>query len=194
MSVSPIARAGTGAPSVKQAAAQQAAAGYQRPAGTLHPRPQRHRRWRLRDGPHARAAYPGARGSENGHRPDPEGGARLPGAAALAVAGAQAAAPELPYPENFYTYHRDFHPMDVLNDVQRQIAAVGQPPRDPSQAYSGFADRGIRVHSRRGHAGSRRSSSGRAEMPPSTAGTTPWRRLPMTPVRPRSATTSASTT
>ena len=63
--------------------------------------------------------------------------------AALAVAGAQAAAPELPYPENFYTYHRDFHPMDVLNDVQRQIAAVGQPPRDPSQAYSGFADRGF---------------------------------------------------
>jgi Tc toxin complex TcA C-terminal TcB-binding domain len=64
-------------------------------------------------------------------------------ATALVSSAAQAGAPELPYPENFYTYHRDFQPMDVLNDVQRQIAAVGQPPRDPSQAYSGFADRGM---------------------------------------------------
>ena len=71
----------------------------------------------------------------------PEPAARS--AAALSASVAQAGAPELPYPENFYTYHRDFHPMDVLNDVQRQIAAVGQPPRDPSQAYSGFADRGF---------------------------------------------------
>ena len=33
--------------------------------------------------------------------------------------------------------------MDVLHDLQRQIAAVAQPPRDASQAYSGFADRGM---------------------------------------------------
>lgn len=52
-------------------------------------------------------------------------------------------APELPYPENFYSYRRDFYPLDVLTDMQRQIAAVGQSPRDPSQAYSGFPDRGI---------------------------------------------------
>src|SRR5262249_13083935 len=50
--------------------------------------------------------------------------------------------PELPYPENFYAYRRDFYPLDVINDVQHQIAAVGQPPRDPSQAFSGFPDRG----------------------------------------------------
>jgi hypothetical protein len=62
--------------------------------------------------------------------------------AASVASGARAGAPELPYPENFYTYHRDFYPVDVLNDVQRQIAAVGQPPRDPSQAYPGFPDRG----------------------------------------------------
>jgi hypothetical protein len=42
--------------------------------------------------------------------------------------------PELPYPENFYTYRRDLYPLDVLDDVQRQVAAVGQPPRDPDQA------------------------------------------------------------
>ena len=63
--------------------------------------------------------------------------------AMVAAAGAPSVAPELPYPENFYTYHRDFYPLDVLNDVQRQIAAVAQPPRDASQAYSGFADRGM---------------------------------------------------
>ncbi len=50
--------------------------------------------------------------------------------------------PELPYPENFYAYRRDFFPTDVLDDVRRQIAAVGQPPRSASQAYPGFADRG----------------------------------------------------
>lgn len=52
-------------------------------------------------------------------------------------------APELTHPENFYSYRRDFYPLDVLTDVQRQIAAVGQSPRDPSQAFAGFADRGI---------------------------------------------------
>lgn len=52
-------------------------------------------------------------------------------------------APELPYPENFYSYRRDFYPPDVLTEMQRQIAAVGQSPRDPSQAYAGFPDRGI---------------------------------------------------
>ena len=62
--------------------------------------------------------------------------------ARAAAADSQPAAPELPYPENFYIYHRDFYPMDVLNDVQRQIAAVAQPPRDASQAYPGFPDRG----------------------------------------------------
>jgi hypothetical protein len=55
----------------------------------------------------------------------------------------QPRSPEMPHPENFYSYRRDFYPLDVLNDMQRQIAAVGQHPRDPSQAYSGFADRGI---------------------------------------------------
>ena len=46
----------------------------------------------------------------------------------------QQRSPELPYPENFYTYRRDFYPLEVLNDVQRQIAAVGLPPRDARQA------------------------------------------------------------
>jgi Tc toxin complex TcA C-terminal TcB-binding domain/PKD domain len=64
-------------------------------------------------------------------------------AARQTAVGSQPRAPELPYPENFYTYHNEFYPLDVLNDVQRQIAAVGQPPRDASQAYPGFADRGM---------------------------------------------------
>src|SRR5829696_1349608 len=51
--------------------------------------------------------------------------------------------PELPYPENFYVYRRDFYPLDVLEDIQRQVAEVQQSPRDPSQAYPGFPDRGI---------------------------------------------------
>lgn len=42
--------------------------------------------------------------------------------------------PELPYPENFYTYRRDRYPLDALSDMQRQVIAVGQPPRDPSHA------------------------------------------------------------
>ena len=42
--------------------------------------------------------------------------------------------PELPYPENFYTYRRDRYPIDELNEMQRQVIAVGEPPRDPNQA------------------------------------------------------------
>src|SRR5262249_49841201 len=63
-------------------------------------------------------------------------------AAGQLAAAPQVRSPELSFPENFYTYRRDFYPLDVLNDLQRQIAAVGQPPRDPSQAYPGFPDRG----------------------------------------------------
>jgi peptidoglycan hydrolase-like protein with peptidoglycan-binding domain len=47
-------------------------------------------------------------------------------------AGPQPRPPEVPYPENFYAYHRDFYPLEALNDVQRLIAAVGQPPRSPN--------------------------------------------------------------
>jgi hypothetical protein len=43
--------------------------------------------------------------------------------------------PELPYPENFYTYRRDLYPSEALNDIQREVIAVGQPQRDPSQAH-----------------------------------------------------------
>jgi hypothetical protein len=70
-------------------------------------------------------------------------GAIARGATVLDSTVAAVSGPEMPYPENFYTYHREFHPMDVLNDIQRQVAAVGQPPRDASQAYSGFPDRGF---------------------------------------------------
>jgi hypothetical protein len=50
--------------------------------------------------------------------------------------------PELPYPENFYTYRHDLYPLDVLRDVQREVLAVGEPPRHASQAsrFSGQVD------------------------------------------------------
>ena len=42
--------------------------------------------------------------------------------------------PELPYPENFYTYRDDLYQLDLVQDIQRQIRAIGEPPRHPSQA------------------------------------------------------------
>jgi hypothetical protein len=61
------------------------------------------------------------------------------------LAASQPLAPELPYPENFYTYHHDFYPLDVLNDVQRQVAAVGEPPRSANQAYPDSGTVGARM-------------------------------------------------
>jgi hypothetical protein len=58
-----------------------------------------------------------------------------PTAAGQLPPASQSRAPELSYPENFYAYRRDFYPLEVLNDTQRQIAAVGQPPRSANQAY-----------------------------------------------------------
>jgi peptidoglycan hydrolase-like protein with peptidoglycan-binding domain len=46
-------------------------------------------------------------------------------------------APEVPFPENFYSYRRDLYPLDMLNDLQHQVQSVGQPPRDPNQASMG---------------------------------------------------------
>lgn len=42
--------------------------------------------------------------------------------------------PDLPYPENFYTYRHDLYPPDVLDRVQQLVKEVGEPPRDTNQA------------------------------------------------------------
>ncbi len=47
------------------------------------------------------------------------------------------AAPEVPFPENFYSYRTDLYPFDALNDLQGQIQSVGEAPRDPNQASVG---------------------------------------------------------
>src|SRR5215210_5824358 len=46
----------------------------------------------------------------------------------------QPRSPEVPYPENFYTYRRERYPLDALSDMQREVIRVGEPPRDPNQA------------------------------------------------------------
>ncbi|HEU4713466.1 MAG TPA: PKD domain-containing protein [Pyrinomonadaceae bacterium] len=50
--------------------------------------------------------------------------------------------PEVAHPENFYWYHCDRYPTDALSNVQKLISDVARPPRDASQAYPGFTDRG----------------------------------------------------
>src|SRR5262249_48742994 len=42
-------------------------------------------------------------------------------------------------------YRRDLYPLDALNDMQRQIAAVGQPPRSSAQAYPPAGDVGASI-------------------------------------------------
>jgi hypothetical protein len=46
-------------------------------------------------------------------------------------------APEVPHPENFYSYRHDLYALQTLNDLQHMIGSLSEPPRETEQALDG---------------------------------------------------------